>query len=494
MTTTETPRVRRSLRRTFIVIFIILVPVAAHAVWDQIEANRLAAEIKALRDRGEAVDTSAENQPLASGAEKEASRLYAAAAMLSADSLPPYGPLGDRPAPNTRRGLAADIEAIVRARRSLNANVAAGNGMPDPPAAQLSAVVHLAEPQLALMDRAAELPFTRFSPERSLYSYFTSDVSTLAAVGSLRADLLALQGNGGAADALRPVVKLARTERRGNSFPVLPSTSGSLQLVLERTHPDSGALERLQRAYEEASPENTLAASIAHRRAEMLESLWDTRSIPHFSKRLGSRGIGRWESWSSGSFAYAVVRPYVTHQFRQFLSDMNEAVELARRPLPEAFQAATAQRPEVPLGGPMPMPSKWVMWLQMKTGVPIWHDPRGLVASGAVERVARTVAGNRVAVVAIAVERYRLAHGTLPSSLDALRPEFLNELPVDPFTAGPLHYRVSPDGYRIYSAGPDRQDDGGDIGPWRSDLVPPYPAPKNKDIGVSGQPPAASTN
>jgi hypothetical protein len=65
--------------------------------------------------------------------------------------------------------------------------------------------------------------------------------------------------------------------------------------------------------------------------------------------------------------------------------------------------------------------------------------------------------------VALAVERYRLAHGKWPQSLQKLTPAFLTKVPDDPFGGGPLHYRRLGDGVVIYSVGPDKEDNGGTL-------------------------------
>ena len=46
-----------------------------------------------------------------------------------------------------------------------------------------------------------------------------------------------------------------------------------------------------------------------------------------------------------------------------------------------------------------------------------------------------------LARVAIALERYRLAHGAYPESLDVLAPQFIAQLPHDIINGQPLHYR-----------------------------------------------------
>lgn len=112
--------------------------------------------------------------------------------------------------------------------------------------------------------------------------------------------------------------------------------------------------------------------------------------------------------------------------------------------------------------------------------------------------VSNRVVRDHLVITAIAVERYRLEHNRLPDALEALVPEFLDEVPRDfyedfgkryrlaekrfqeqhgraPYdiielgSAGvdqlfekrSVKYRQEEDGYLIYSAGRDEKDDGG---------------------------------
>jgi hypothetical protein len=69
----------------------------------------------------------------------------------------------------------------------------------------------------------------------------------------------------------------------------------------------------------------------------------------------------------------------------------------------------------------------------------------------------------RCSCVALAVERFRKTHGRWPDNLAVLVPEFLGELPVDPYNGLPLKFRRLADGVVIYSVGPDREDNGGKL-------------------------------
>ena len=63
---------------------------------------------------------------------------------------------------------------------------------------------------------------------------------------------------------------------------------------------------------------------------------------------------------------------------------------------------------------------------------------------------------------AIALERYFLATGQYPASLDVLAPKYMREVPVDIINGEPLHYRPTSDGqFVLYSVGWNETDDGG---------------------------------
>lgn len=69
----------------------------------------------------------------------------------------------------------------------------------------------------------------------------------------------------------------------------------------------------------------------------------------------------------------------------------------------------------------------------------------------------------RLLILELAVLEYRLERGELPDRLEQLTPEFLDELPIDPFDSEdrPLRYVRTGDGYLIYSIGEDGKDNGG---------------------------------
>jgi hypothetical protein len=76
--------------------------------------------------------------------------------------------------------------------------------------------------------------------------------------------------------------------------------------------------------------------------------------------------------------------------------------------------------------------------------------------------------------IACALERYRLAHGEYPETLDALIPQFMEKVPHDLIggqpspgsgpASQPLHYRRTSNGkFLLYSVGWNETDDGGEV-------------------------------
>ncbi len=66
-----------------------------------------------------------------------------------------------------------------------------------------------------------------------------------------------------------------------------------------------------------------------------------------------------------------------------------------------------------------------------------------------------------LARTALALERYRLATGAVPDRLDALVPQYLERVPIDPFDGKPIRYRRTDPGYLLYSVMEDGEDNGG---------------------------------
>lgn len=78
---------------------------------------------------------------------------------------------------------------------------------------------------------------------------------------------------------------------------------------------------------------------------------------------------------------------------------------------------------------------------------------------------ANAQASIRSAIVAVACERFRLKNNQWPKSLDELVLQYLDQVPLDPYSGKPLLFKLLPDGAVVYSVGYDLNDDGGEVLP-----------------------------
>ncbi|HUT57173.1 MAG TPA: hypothetical protein VNA25_04795 [Phycisphaerae bacterium] len=77
--------------------------------------------------------------------------------------------------------------------------------------------------------------------------------------------------------------------------------------------------------------------------------------------------------------------------------------------------------------------------------------------------------------LAFALAAYKADKGAWPAALEDLRPDCLKDIPADRFTDKPLIYKPRPDGYILYSVGPNMTDDGGEEGANADDLAVKVP-------------------
>ena len=81
-----------------------------------------------------------------------------------------------------------------------------------------------------------------------------------------------------------------------------------------------------------------------------------------------------------------------------------------------------------------------------------------------VKKFAVIQTGTDLARVACALERYRIANGKYPDSLNVLEPQFIEKMPHDIINGQPLHYRLREDGnFVLYSVGWNEADDDGKV-------------------------------
>jgi hypothetical protein len=90
----------------------------------------------------------------------------------------------------------------------------------------------------------------------------------------------------------------------------------------------------------------------------------------------------------------------------------------------------------------------------------------------------QTVALLQMLRVDLALRSHQSARGRYPDRLTDLVPDYLDELPSDPFTQKAFHYRMAGgrggDPFILYSTGPARIDHGGTFGSWLRTLAGHY--------------------
>lgn len=130
---------------------------------------------------------------------------------------------------------------------------------------------------------------------------------------------------------------------------------------------------------------------------------------------------------------------------------------------------------------------EWVETMRADTPPGDELGPLARLFTPAAEKVTLAVLRSRARLrslaVGIACERFRQKNGRWPTNLAELPTDVLAAVPADPYTGGPLKYRVLADGVVVYAVGEDRTDDGGKL---------TYTNPKpGEDVGVRLWSPAA---
>lgn len=446
MTTTEPrrPRVRLSFRLVAIAAFVVLLPIALHALWDYVEARRLSKTVEAIRQRGEPVHFGriGEGSPT-TPEQTRASRYYGAAALLTADASggPRFIKAGEL------------IDAMSREPGPIPAS--------DPRIVELQSLSDSYAPALELMDRAAALDANGLDySSEPRYGFIERKLSN---VNALRVARLALTGDGdGAAKALMSTLRVRRVvnDRFGLNFPV--TTANTLRTLLTAAPPSEPSLRALQQAYQERDDEDRVTRNLLTGRGVMIQAVWpgaegELTTLPRVRDT-------RPRAYPLGLMDFT-LRPWATRRFTRMLSVYAEAIEASKQPWPAKLDAAKALEARYPIVRP-PFGTRSVL------GLPPGSFEHGPVADFVriTRQEASMLSQHRICMTVLAVERFRRARHDLPASLDALVPEFLTAVPKDPQTGGPLRYTRSVGEYKVYSDGANRRDDNGDLGPPHSDL------------------------
>jgi hypothetical protein len=282
-----------------------------------------------------------------------------------------------------------------------------------------------------LVDRASSLPFGGFAPGTA-YANRALDTADLYYACGLRTVYLALQQGQSQDTAVSLLSELSLIRSNGVlSDVILPSRFPSAEhvaFVLGRADPTDNDLLAIATRLREAEDDQAVTRQLDVRRARSIE-MFLARA------RYGS-GLG-WD-W--------MLRPLAARTFLTNLDAFGAKVGAATRPWPERLDVTTG----TPSG-----PVKWFAgWI---------GEPAGL-SDVAIRAIALDLAGIRAAELAVAVERYRRANGgNYPTAVEQLAPAFIDALPIDPYSGKPMRFQSTATEFVVYSVGPDRSDNNGDI-------------------------------
>jgi hypothetical protein len=147
-----------------------------------------------------------------------------------------------------------------------------------------------------------------------------------------------------------------------------------------------------------------------------------------------------------------VYQVWINDDPYHFLTVMRQLVEAARTdwPGPLELTAAYSEQLDVPGGVKSPFGGRWEVPSKVVVG-----------ARRLFERTAIETARIRAASAGVAAVRFRRLNGRWPSSLEELTPQWLESVPLDSCTGGPLRLATDGKSLRIYSVGLDSKDDGG---------------------------------
>lgn len=373
-------------------------PVLAHAAWDYTEARRLRARVDAIAAKGEptSLDEARGFRNL-TDREREAARLYRAAAALASDwNRNAYVPLA--PPNNILSSKPEEWSSAQRERadRLLSENSEA----------------------LALVDRATALEFSRFHPGTE-YSYRFGELWQLEQIVSLRTRVLAVDQRDTCAAALYAQLRLRQAIDR--EYPTMmswfmESFSRDLALVVGRIRPTDASFAAWEAVLSDLDRDDRVKRTFLAQRAQWLNN-GSVRPRNRFAPVLIP-----WE---------AVRRPYDLHMVNEVADQQAQYIEFAGRPWPERLDAFR----DVDTG---PFGERKDMMTMQRYAV-----------AESVRQEARNTALLRAARIAIAIER-------AASNANPEIPKL-----IDPYSGEPMRVKRDDRSYAVYSVGQNRRDDGG---------------------------------
>ena len=371
-------RIRPGVRRAAIAACIVLLPFAVRALWEHVEMRRLLREMDGILAKGEPVVESGFTGT--TDEHKRSATQYLAAAVLASQTRAP----GRAAATELAEWIGAGV-----ARKHSDAELAE----------QLKGVTDAQQDALRLTDSANRLEFRGFNPGHE-FSYRTSSLMLLAQVVASRTLQLALDGRGDEA-AQSAVASLRLRPVANDLWMSVVWPDHQVPPVLSLSSISEAALRDLQGALEASEQTFDAAKILVDFRARMLEAIVIERWIRRFHA-VRTRIVFVPPASANGS-----MRPWLAHQLTNDLQIWDEMIDAARRPWPEKVSAVKAVR------------DKYAYRYERPVGRQGRFLPRldGFVPDGLRDLDIERFVGDRASRIAVAITRYRLAHGgRLPAS------------------------------------------------------------------------------
>jgi hypothetical protein len=234
---------------------------------------------------------------------------------------------------------------------------------------------------------------------------------------------------------------------------------GSIERTLAQGVPSAEALKLTQRMLEEEAAEPSFQRALRGERAV-------------------NQGVCEYLMNGGGSFADLDGPRPSSGGIRASLENLGQK-RIVKRGYPVMLRTLNES---VDIAG-LPVEQQKPAWDQMDEKIKRQAGDNALVRLllPALQKVAQSNQRNqtrlRTAICAIAAERFRQEHKRWPHSLAELTDgKYLSSVPVDPYDGKPLRCKELPDGFIVYSVGPDETDNGGVMNR-------EHPLEKGTDIG-----------
>jgi hypothetical protein len=220
----------------------------------------------------------------------------------------------------------------------------------------------------------------------------------------------------------------------------------TLQFALSGASFSEPELAAMQAAVSKADDPDSMARGLIGERGFFIFGLSDPRGYIATARNTAPRGL---EQIASEVFLKPLVRAsgFWHRDLRFGIDALTTNIAFARLPDPQRFHSMTNSQ---------------AITAAAKRGRYIFTASLLPAFEKFALRDANHRAQARTALVALAIERFRLANnGKLPDQLSSLVPTYLDKIPVDPFDGKPVRFKPLKTGYVVYCIGPDEKDDGG---------------------------------